>query len=554
MATPITWAQEVITCDICNNAAYQFCNSCQVNLCGNCINKHVDAHKLLPHDIVPFTKRNVKEVSQQCELHPGQKCEACCQQCDVVVCMKCVITSHKTHSIEEIPADYYDNIEKILLESEELQKQLDFEKRQSAADKSNTCIAKTTAKFEEIERELEGHQICWHQEVDKIFEKHQNSIKSMKDKAIKSLTEKNHESRSITESMIQTIKENKEILRSKPVSKVVNYKSKLQEYKPTPEGINVTIPSLKVKKDRGKELSIELGEFKATLTQTLLLGIIKDVPVLSASELLGKGRVIADIQHLPKCEYFHTIACAGSDEAWIEVGCELILRLDIRGSVKESISISKDLADISVTKEGELIYTEFFGKNVNIVRRNITKPLIKAPEGWKPWGLCCTDSGNILVDLISDDAIYDHKIVCYAGQKTKQEIQNDSKGVPIFRRGDFVIYLAKNRNGDICASDGNAKKVVVMDAKGNVRFRYHGYEANKKKYFCPEQIATDSMSQIIVTDHNNDCLHILDRNGQFLQCVDDCGLDTPGGLSVDSKGRCWVGLRFGKLKVISLKM
>jgi hypothetical protein len=59
------------------------------------------------------------------------------------------------------------------------------------------------------------------------------------------------------------------------------------------------------------------------------------------------------------------------------------------------------------------------------------------------------------------------------------------------------------------------------------------------------------MSQIIVTDWNNACLHILDQNGQFLTCVDNCGLDKPLGLSVDSEGRLWVGLhKSGEVKVI----
>ena len=60
--------------------------------------------------------------------------------------------------------------------------------------------------------------------------------------------------------------------------------------------------------------------------------------------------------------------------------------------------------------------------------------------------------------------------------------------------------------------------------------------------FNPGDIITDALSQIIVTDIFNNCLHILDQNGQFLRCVDDCGLEKPLGLSVDSEGRLWVGL------------
>jgi sugar lactone lactonase YvrE len=93
--------------------------------------------------------------------------------------------------------------------------------------------------------------------------------------------------------------------------------------------------------------------------------------------------------------------------------------------------------------------------------------------------------------------------------------------------------------------------MVVVNKSGRVRFRYDGTAARRKESFDPRHIVTDSMSQIIVADNNIDCLHILDQNGQFLRCVDNCGLVTPRGLSVDSEGRLWVGLwESGEVKVI----
>ena len=102
--------------------------------------------------------------------------------------------------------------------------------------------------------------------------------------------------------------------------------------------------------------------------------------------------------------------------------------------------------------------------------------------------------------------------------------------------------ITENSNGDICVSDRNARTVTVVDRTGRVRFRYDGSPAGIKKFFDPIGIVTDSLSQIIVSDVNNDCLHILDQNGKFLKCVDNCGLHKPWGLSVDSEGRLWVAL------------
>jgi hypothetical protein len=112
------------------------------------------------------------------------------------------------------------------------------------------------------------------------------------------------------------------------------------------------------------------------------------------------------------------------------------------------------------------------------------------------------------------------------------------------------VFVTENNNGDIIASDLNARVVVVVDRTGKVRFRYNDKPPGGQLPFCPSKIVTDSMGHIIVGDQFNDCLHILDQNGRFLRCVDS-GLCKPIGLSVDSEGRLWVGLyESGEVKVI----
>jgi sugar lactone lactonase YvrE len=159
-------------------------------------------------------------------------------------------------------------------------------------------------------------------------------------------------------------------------------------------------------------------------------------------------------------------------------------------------------------------------------------------------------AGDIVVSLYNTDNSQ-NKIVRYQEQKIEQEIYKDEDGKLIYEEGEYPLRVVENMNGDICASDNNAKDVVVVDKSGRVRFRYDGIPAKRKMSFNPKGIVTDSMSQIIVADVNNACLHILDQNGQFLKCVDNCELDKPKGLSVDREGRLWVGLYdSGEVKVI----
>lgn len=96
-------AQEIIPCDLCNNATQYFCNSCQNNLCVDCISKHISKFQSLSHRIVTFSERKIQLVLPACLEHHGERCESYCKKCDVPVCLMCISKSpHKRHNVENL--------------------------------------------------------------------------------------------------------------------------------------------------------------------------------------------------------------------------------------------------------------------------------------------------------------------------------------------------------------------------------------------------------------------------------------------------------------------
>ncbi|XP_061186764.1 uncharacterized protein LOC133194879 [Saccostrea echinata] len=322
MATPISWAHEVIKCNLCDKATQQFCNNCQVSLCVNCINKHVDNFNSLTHEIVPFKNRKNQIVFPECDFQSEQRCEAHCQKCDVSECMEGVIDSHNGPKLKYIP--------KIFLEKrKEIEKEIhEFESYIFPMIKK-IKLFKPTAIFEEMEQQIKEHRKSWHVEVDTIFDRLGTLIKSMKENHMSVL--KLHQSKLINlpPDLMQTIQRNKEILKSNKVSDITNYKSKLTEYRNIHTDIDQAIPSLKTNTTQGRELIIKLGEYKVTLTQTKLSHLIE--------VCLDKSRVIATIP--AGFQPLWRVACLAEDKGWVS-GEDTIRRcVDIYGSIYDTVTM-----------------------------------------------------------------------------------------------------------------------------------------------------------------------------------------------------------------------
>ncbi|XP_022336256.2 uncharacterized protein LOC111132724 [Crassostrea virginica] len=214
--------------------------------------------------------------------------------------------------------------------------------------------------------------------------------------------------------------------------------------------------------------------------------------------------------------------------------------------------------DIAVTRCGDLVYTDNEDSSINIVEMKRIQTLITLTRTeWRPRGLCCTFSGDLLVIIESRDG-KQAKVVHYSGSKEKQSIQWDDHGQPLYSTGRLFNYeyIAENRNFDICVADNKAcissGAVIVVNAVGRLRFRYTGPFSTSKGSFDPLGITTDSKGRILIADYCNHRIHIVDQDGELICYIKNCHLEDPCGICVDSKDNLFVAEVTGK--VIKIQM
>ncbi|XP_062574469.1 tripartite motif-containing protein 2-like [Saccostrea cucullata] len=145
-------------------------------------------------------------------------------------------------------------------------------------------------------------------------------------------------------------------------------------------------------------------------------------------------------------------------------------------------------------------------KIYNINQGSLLKS-ITTKSGYKPSDIAVTKSGDL---VYTDDS-----------DRTVNIIKNE--------KIEKVIRLQNWRPDGVCCTSSD-DLLVIMESDD---------KQTKNRPFNPLGITTDSQSHILTADPKNDCVHIIDQDGQFLRYI-DCGLSYPWGLCIDTNDSLFV--------------
>lgn len=547
-------------CDLCFSEflVNWACHDCAQKLCDSCQTLHSRSNASKQHGIWLLREDKDDEMESGsdaididdielhiCRIHEEQVCELYCNLCDMFVCHICVRSIHKTHNITDIGESAEQKFNRLSKRFEHLER-YELEKARKMIENLEQnkveYVSSVALKKELIKERNEKMKF----ELDNLTDKMLKELETKEEVDLQFINRKQFKLQNLSTKVSEAIHFCRNNLSNKGGISLLDAcaeaerkieKLRLPSAENGPERINPPefVPG---KQDEEIETVFGILEYEPTPVLTRRRTTV-------AFPLSIKAQVIASFAQKAR-NGIYSICTTGNGNAMIGTEERIVQVVTITGKVLASIKVDITPYNIACSKLGKDLYMSTWNMEIKKLKNgSFTRFIDTSP--FHAQGLCVNEDGEILACLYHKEDQFG-KIVRYdSAGKSLQQICSDERRRLMFQN---PVKVAASVTRDIVVVDMAKKCVIAVGADGQRKFTYKGVNAVK---FEPKCIDCNTLGSILVGDHE-DRIHMLDKNGKFLQYImtPEHGLNDIIGLSSDQEEkRIWVSC-FDKVIIATL--
>lgn len=526
-------------CEVGNKIEWK-CTDCNLLMCDRCKTKvHVKIAK--DHRIV-----NIREIGEvedswdrfsfsdlKCIDHLSQSCSLYCKTCNEVICLKCIVKVHNGHTFVD-EEEFEDKKKKMKDGQKKVQKKLktlNFEKSEIMApeESENTKMKNIKQNIldqkKRLNKAVDEYAANLVQDIDKHFKTLKQEKETKIDKAIKDMNLRNEALESIKTSrdFMQFFRDFDQLNISvnEDISQETRNASSLPNFVP--------------------------GEFS-------VLNFGKLEGSKGFREQHSKVEVKVTNQWITDLRMIHLVVRCSDGTLWIA---------DNLGHVLQHIKLINDKVKVLsrfrlkiyglVDMSGNFLVSTGDSrlKMINGGTKEITNSVFDIGSLLVSRGIYVTKDNKIIIAARYHGAAYPvsgRRVVIVMNQSGNRliEYEKDNYNKRLFT---VPMVLTVTSKGNTCIIDlldeEGRGRVVVIGQDGNVLGIYFGHnEVNTmEKPFKPADLLVTPSDNIMVTDMDNDLIHILNNSGDFISyfSVHDMGISYPHSPALSRYRHFYIG-------------
>ncbi|XP_063447353.1 uncharacterized protein LOC134726877 [Mytilus trossulus] len=538
-------AQDIISCNLCESETKLKwkCLDCDLLMCNKCNDKiHPKFKNAKDHTIVDIKQVGISGgdnkildlTSIKCTEHTTQSCCLFCCTCDALVCPICIAKMHTGHTFIEIKEAYDMKLE--LLETFKLK--VESAKKELADDERRLEQLKIAENFKgkNVLQDIEARKEAYIKYADQLSKDVKHKIKINEDSISKKLT-------TVTDS-----------------------RHKLQEVFSIVDKIINSSDSLKILENIDKiEKSLETAIQPINIHHSYLIPQFmpgENIPstfgsLTEVSSGGGTGKIEMKVNKqfttdLKRCHYLW-LCSNGSIVLGDSINKSLQKVQTDGNSLATIFTIKTSIRGIVVTSDGDILLADATPrlKRINGANGKIQDSQYSV-DPLEIMSLHVSKDRKIIVGAMSVGAVIPvtgRRVVIVMDKDGKHEFvyeyDNNKKRLMTYPRNITSTISGKIFVADFAYADRRNSRILALNKDGNILNTYKGNPNinNVDKPFQPESMQSTPLDSVVISDLNNQSIHILDNSCNLIYYKEtrDIGIMSPSCVAFTSATLFYLG-------------